>query len=305
LISDIMFNSVFPEREIENERNVILDEITSYKDTPSENIFDEFDEVALLGHPLAHNILGTEKSLAGITRKELIQFHQKHYFSNSPVLFFMGDVPFEAVVKHARLHLGNLQFQHQPSPVYPLIYQPSNKTLKEDTYQTHFITGMPVPGYMSEDKIALLMLNNLLGGPSMNSLLNMSLREKNGIAYNVESTYMSYAQAGTISIYFGTDEKNMAKSKRLVYRELERLRTKKMSDSKVRQLQQQFYGQVAIARENNENTFLTFGKNILRHNTYNTLANIKEQINRVDANRLFQLANLYLNPESYSTLTIS
>ncbi len=305
LISDITFSSTFPIKEIENERNVILDEITSYKDTPSENIFDEFDELVLKNHPLAHNILGTEKSLAAISHKELQSFHKQQYFNSSPVLFFMGSTPFDVIKALAEIHLGHYTFTPRIEKSTPLVYSPSNIQMEEDTYQWHYITGMPVPGYNSSEKTALLMLNSLLGGPSMNSRLNMSLREKNGIAYNVESSYISYADTGTISIYFGTDEKNMKRSLQLVNRELDKIRNNKLSSNMLTQLQKQFFGQIAIARENKENTFLTFGKNILRHNKVNSIQDLKSKIDQVTSSQLLELANQYLNPENFSNLTIT
>lgn len=304
LISDITFYSTFPEKEMEKERNVILDEISSYKDTPSENIFDEFDELMLKGHSMAHNILGTKKSLKKTDRSKLMDFYKKQYFSNSPVLFFMGNIPYESVLKYATQHLESLELHTFSTKPEILQYTPVHDSIKEDTYQAHFITGMPTIGYAHPDKIAMLMLNNLLGGPSMNSRLNMNLRERNGIAYNVESTYMSYADFGTINVYFGTDTNIMDKSKQIVYKELKKLRDNKLSATQLKQFKTQFYGQVALARESKENLFLNFGKTILRFNRFPMISEVHANIEKVNAEKLLELANQYLDPAQFSSLTI-
>lgn len=304
LICDITFRSSFPEKELENERNVILDEISSYKDTPSENIFDEFDERFLKGHPAAHNILGTEDSLGKMERTNINEFWQNHYHSGEPVFFFMGDISFDQVVKQVEKNTDFLKLKKKDAYVGKLIYTPKTEYITEETYQAHFITGMPTFGYKHQDKVPLLMLSNLLGGSSMNSRLNMSLREKNGIAYNVESTFQAYSDIGTLTIYFGTDEKNLKKSKSIVYRELDKLRSTKLTESKLRQLKAQFYGQIAVGSENKENVFLNFGKNILRHNRYAGIEEIHLKIENTSADKLQELAILYLNPKNYSSLTI-
>lgn len=304
LLCDISFHSTFPENELENERNVILDEISSYKDTPSENIFDEFDERFLKGHPAAHNILGSEESLKNMTQQDIKTFWEQHYHSGSPVFFFMGDIAFDQIVKQIDKHTSHLKLKEGITYSAELQYAPKIEVIEEETYQAHFITGMPTFGYRHPDKVPLQMLCNLLGGSSMNSRLNMSLREKNGIAYNVESTFQPYSDIGTLTIYFGTDESNLKKSKNIVYRELKKLRETQLTDRKLKQLKAQFYGQIAVARENKENVFLNFGKNILRHNYYAPIEKLHIQIENTSAQKLQELANIYLNPVNYSTLTI-
>lgn len=304
LICDISFNSDFPAKELENERNVILDEISSYKDTPSENIFDEFDERFLKGHPAAHNILGTEESLQNMTQNEIRSFWEKYYFSGEPVFFFMGDILFDQVANQVEKFTRHIKLQSNPVYKGILNYTPKNAIITEDTYQAHYITGMPTFGYDHPDKVPLQMLCNILGGASMNSRLNMNLREKNGIAYNVESTYQAYSDIGTIAIYFGTDERNLKKSKAIVYRELQKLRDNRISDHKLKQIKAQFYGQISVSRENKENQFLNFGKNILRFNRYAPTEELHQKIEKTDAKKLQDLANLYFNPKFYSSLTI-
>lgn len=305
LMADITFNSTFPEEEMNKELEVILDEINSYKDSPYESIHDDFEDLIYDGHPLGHNILGTEDILRSFTPDCLSTFVRKNYHTNQTVFFVMGNYSLKKV-----LHIAQRYFSEIPENLGTPVRNghiknaPFSKIQEEDTHQIHYIIGNLAPGVFDEQRHTVYLLNNILGGPGLNSRLNINLRERNGIAYNIESNFTPFTSNGLFTIYFGSDEKNLAKSERIIQTELKKLREKKLTDNQLRIAKRQLIGQLAIGTENKENHFLTFGKSILYYNNFESFAEICEKINSITAQQIIDIANLVLHKNSLSTLII-
>ena len=193
LLSDIVFDATFPEKELEKEKEVVIDEIDSYLDTPSEQIFDDFEELLFPNQPFGANILGTPKKVRSFTQDHVIQFVKKHYVPENMVISYVGKTPFETIKKH----IEHLFTRHiVPLPSVMVSAQHSEKfevKTKKTVHQSHCVTGGIAPSLRSDERIAMSLLNNHLGGPAMSSVLNMALREKNGLTYNNESHYDAYS----------------------------------------------------------------------------------------------------------------
>ncbi len=305
LLTDIVFNSTFPESEVTKEREVIVDEINSYKDSPYESIYDDFEDLLFADHPLGHNILGTKKSLKKIKQKQLVQFINEHYYTNQIVFFVMGDFSFNAVLKKSAEYLEGIgEHLGQPKRIPHTNYKPQQKQAGYKNHQTHCMLGNLGYDLHHNDRLALYMLNNLIGGPAMNSRLNMSLREKHGIAYNIESSYTAYSDTGIWSIYFGTDERNLEKSLRIINKELRALRENALSATQLEKVKKQLIGQLCISHENKENHFLNFGKSILHFNSFESMPETIERIQAITSEQFQAIAIDILNPEKFSSLVI-
>ena len=203
LLFDILFRSTFPERELVKEKDVILDEINSYKDSPSELIFDDFEELLYPNHPFGRNILGTRKTLKRFSRADIFRFIERNYNTDQMVFCSIGNIPFSRVVKLAERYFGSLS--PNPRTTQRLALQPNQPVLKEirkKTYQQHCIVGCRAYHLNHPSRVGMYLLNNVLGGPGQNSRLNLSLRERSGYAYNVESSYTPYTDTGVFNIYF-------------------------------------------------------------------------------------------------------
>ncbi|MDR1938846.1 MAG: insulinase family protein [Tannerellaceae bacterium] len=304
LLTDIIFHSCFPQQEIEKEVDVILDEINTYKDTPSELIFDEFENLLFNGHALGRNILGDEESLMRFTSGSGLSFTRRFYVPSNMVFFSMGRTKPGKIIRLAEEAWSSdfPAITHRRTPPLPLPAQ--NKRECRDTHQTHVITGGRSYNMYECDKkrIPLFLLNNLLGGPGMNSRLNLSLREKNGLVYNVESNITSYTDTGFASIYFGTDPKHTEKAIRLVHKELNRLCDAKLSASQLSAIKKQVTGQLCIASDNKESLFLGLGKQFLHHNRYEPLSELFEKIEAVTAEDILEAANEVFLPARLSSL---
>lgn len=305
LLADITFNSTFPENEMIKEKDVVLDEISSYKDSPYESIHDDFEDQLFSGHPLGHNILGTKKTLKSFTSDNLSQFIRRNYHTNQIVFFVMGDYSFNRVYNLSQRYLSGFA-ANIGTPIRKVheSYKPSFKTDSEDTYQVHYITGNIAPGIHDEKRHTVYVLNNILGGPGMNSRLNLNLREKNGIAYNIESNYTPFTSNGLITIYFGSDKKNLKKSERIIFAELKKLREKQLSANQLNIVKRQLKGQLAISGENRENHFLTFGKSILHYNRFESFSDLIQRIDEITAMEICEVANMYLDNTMMSKLLI-
>ncbi len=292
LLHDITFNSTFPAKEIEKEKEVIIDEINSYKDNPSDLIIDDFEELVFKDDPMGRNILGTPETLEKFGRTDIERFMANNYHTDQMVLCSVGEILPSRLFKLASKYFGavaaNLRVNNRPS-IIP--YTPRRVDKEMDTFQSHIAIGNVAYDLNSSLRPGLLLLNNILGGPGMNSRLNMSLREKNGIAYNIESIYSPYSGTGVFSIYFGTDEENINRSLNIVYRELKKLREKSLGKLQLHNAQRQLKGQITISSENRESLMLSIGKSYLLYNRVDSLEEIYQKIDNITSADLLAIAN--------------
>lgn len=304
LIHDICFNSEFPEKEIKKEKNIIIDEIMSYKDSPSELIFDEFEELVFKDNPLGRNILGSKKSLKNFSRKDIFNFLNSNYPTDEIVISSVGDIKFEKLIKLVSEYFADIPSKTRiRTRISPYNYQPVIKKADRKTHHVHSIIGNIGYNYHDEKRTALHLINNILGGRGMNSRLNMSLREKNGYSYQVESHYSPYSDTGIITIYFSCDKIKYEKSLELVFKELEKLRDKRLGTLQLSKAKKQVLGHLAINAESRENLMLTMGKSILLFNKFENLEDISKKINAVTASDILFISNEIFLSDHLSILT--
>jgi predicted Zn-dependent peptidase len=302
-MSDIVFNSDFPEKEMEKEKEVIIDEINSYKDTPSEMIFDEFDELVFPNNPIGRNILGEKEKLKSFAREDILQFIRSNYNTDQIIVSSVGNIMFSKLIKQFDKYFGHIPEKSTPiKRIHYSEYLPVYKENQYNTFQSHCIIGNVAYNIKDEKRFILNLLNNVLGGPGLNSRLSMSLREKNGFVYNIDSTYTPYSDTGVISIYFGTDKADIEISIKAVLKELKKLKTKPLTDSQLIKAKRQILGQIAISLENNENLMLSMGKSYMIFNKVDSLEEISRKYNIIKARELQDVANDLFNKEKLSYL---
>ncbi len=304
LFSDLLFNSTFPEKELEKEKEVIVDEINSYKDSPAELIFDDFEELIFNTHPIARNILGTKKNLKKFNKDSVRKFICENYHTNQMVVCSVGNIRFEKIVDLLKKHFEIIEANIRKNGRYKFFgYLPVEKKLKKSTYQTHCIVGNTAYNLKNENRIPLVLLNNILGGPGLNSRLNLSLREKYGYAYNTESFYTPYTDTGIIGIYFGTDKVNLNKSLGIVKKELDKLKSRKLGKLQLHKAKRQLIGQLAIASENYSNLMINIGRSYMVFDKVDTLDKINQKIEAITAEILIEIANEIFDQKQLSILT--
>jgi predicted Zn-dependent peptidase len=292
LISDLLINSTFPAKELEREKEVVIEEINSYKDSPSELIFDEFEEILFDGHPIARNILGTPELIKTFSKRSILKFMDENYHTDQMVLSSVGNIPMSKFVRLCEKYFGHIPEKirsKKRSDDYH--YLPEKRVLQKDTFQAHCIIGNLAPSIFSPQRMQMVLLNNILGGPSMNSRLNMALRERNGMAYNVESGYTGYFDTGEFSVYFGTDKENLDQALWLVNKEFRTMKEKLMGIVQLSRAKKQLIGQLAISTENREDLMLSIGKSFLFFNRVDSLETIFKKIEQIESRDILEIAN--------------
>ncbi|MGC6429249.1 MAG: M16 family metallopeptidase [Flavobacteriales bacterium] len=291
LLSDIIFHSTFPTKELNKEKTVIIDEINSYKDNPSEQIFDDFEENIFKDHPIGNNILGTPKNVKSFDKKKVLDFIKRNYLTHEMVICSIGNIEFEKLIRYVEKYFGDIEQSKHKNIRSPFKnHTPFNLQFKHNGYQTHLKLGTIAYDANNENKTALILLNNILGGPGMNSKLNLSIREKHGLAYSVESHYTPYSDTGIFSIYLASDKQNIKQCISLVKKELAILCKKPLGPKQLKKGKLQLIGQIAIGQESEVNLMLSIGKSILLYNKVDTFEEIKNKINNVTSKQLQQVA---------------
>ena len=298
LISDLVVNSQFPENEIKKECEVIIDEIQSYEDSPSELIFDDFENLLFDGHPLGHHILGKKSTLKSFDTAKGKSFLEQFYVAENMVFFSMSNTNFQQVIKITEKYLRFVPVQktHILREKPPVI---SAREIhkKKKTHLSHVIIGGRSYDMYNENRYPLFLLNNLLGGPGMNSRLNVVLREKNGLAYQIESNITSYTDTGVFSIYFGTDPKNRERAISLIEKEIANVCSNKLTTTQLSSAKKQAIGQLGVSSDHKEGLFLGLGKSFLHYDCYETLPAVFARIDCITAEQILETANEILHPE--------
>ncbi len=303
LLSDIFFNSQFPEKELKREKEVIVEEINSYQDSPSELIFDDFDELVFDGHPIARTILGTYDSVRSFKQQNILNFIDRNYHTDQLVISSVGNIPFKRLQFLIERYFGSAPARlRQHSRTRFDAYRPLDRKVEKDTYQTHCVVGNLAYDSAHPKRVVMILLNNLLGGQGMNSRLNLSLRERKGMAYNIESTYSAFSDTGLFNVYFGTDTENFEKALQVVFKEFALLRSQKLGTLQLTRAKKQLIGQLAIAGENREDLMLAIGKSYLLYNRVDPMSLVFEKIESVTAAQLLDVANEILDPGQISSL---
>lgn len=308
VLTDIVFHSQYPQQEIDKEVEVICDEIESYNDSPAELIYDEFENILFEGHPLGHNILGKAEQLRTYTTKDALRFVHRYYRPDNAIFFAYGDIDFKRLVKSLEFRIESLEFataipetkEHNNSKLSILNSQLITKDL--GTHQSHVMLGTRAYDIHHPLRIPLYLLNNILGGTGMNARLNLSLRERNGLVYTVESTMVSYSDTGIWSVYFGCDPHDVKKCLHLVRRELDKVMQKPLSDTQLRNAKRQLKGQIAIACDNHEQFALDFGKSFLHYGWEKDITHLYDSIDKVTAEDIQKVANELFATEKLTTL---
>ena len=316
VLTDIVFHSQYPQHEIDKEVEVICDEIESYNDSPAELIYDEFENLLFKGHPLGHNILGKAEQLRTYTTADALRFVQRNYRPEQMVFFVYGDINFKRLISSPKFmdvpsgkaERGEIKRGLNEMINPPICSDPQppslggTYTIEKSTHQAHVMMGCQAYAYNDPRRMALYLLNNILGGPGMNARLNLSLRERHGLVYTVESTMVTYGDTGVWSIYFGCDHHDINRCRRLVRHELDRLMQKPLSQRQLMIAKRQLKGQLAIACDNREQFALDFGRSYLHHGHERDLNALYRRIDALTAEELQAIACELFAPDHMTTL---
>lgn len=310
LLFELAVCPTFPDNEINIEKGVVIDEIQSYKDTPSEDIYDKFEEMLFKGHPLSGNILGTKASVRKISRDELMKFVKERFQPSKMAFSIVADIDEKAMEKYVR-KLSDKYFPQQNADeghvcqveAQTFSAETFDITLNKRNHQANCIIGGLAPSlYEEHERLSTVLLCNILGGPANNSILNAVLREKNGWVYGVECSYTQYADTGIVAISLGCDKHNLDRCINAIYKEIGKLQETLMSDRKLKSAKKQLLGQLAISGDNGETQCLSMGKGLLSFGKLNSGKENKELIESITAEDIRNMARRIFDKEKLSKL---
>ena len=295
LLTDIVFHSTYPQAEIDREVEVICDEIDSFKDSPSELIFDEFESLVFEGCDLGRDILGEADRLRQYRTADALRFTRAHYRPDNAVFYIYGQVDFCRAIRQLERLMATSEAvlsPHEPAPTPSALILPPARTVYRDrgTHQAHVLLGCPTYGGRHPHRFALLLLNNILGGPGMNARLNMLMRERAGLVYTVESNYSTYIDVGLWTVYFGCDTDDVDRCLRLVRRELQRMIDQPLTPRQLQAAKKQFIGQIGISREARESYAIGLGKTYAHYDTWRDLDALAQEVDALTSEELQTVA---------------
>lgn len=313
LLLELATCPTFPENEINTEKGVVIDEIHSYKDTPSEDIYDKFEEMLFEGHPLSGPILGTTASVKKINHDELIRFVKEKFRPEKMAFTVVADID-EKKMERDVLKLAEKFFGKVETPVSPVIQSGCDKaeeirtvkfekSLNKRNHQANCVIGGQAPSlYQERERLATVLLCNILGGPASNSILNSVLREKNGWVYGVECSYTQYSDTGMVVISLGCDKSNLDKCLAAISKEISKLQDAPLSDRKLKAAKKQLMGQLAISSDNGETQCLSMGKSLLAYGKITGDRKTKDLIDAITAEDVREMAQTIFDPDKLSRL---
>ncbi len=322
LLFDVVFHSKYPQEEMDKEVEVVIDEIESYNDSPSELIYDDFEAMLFQGHPLGRSILGNAERLRAYKTEDVQSYTSRLYVPSNAVLFVYGNVSDKEIMKQIRkedppqpsLQGGRASINRLSGHIGSTSYSPpyregvgvgpvsGSHIIHKDTHQAHIMMGARAFGGTHPKHLALFLANNILGGPGLSSRLNLALREKRGLVYTVESTLTTYTDTGVWAIYFGCDHHDAEKCKRIVKRELQRLCDAPLSEKALNAAKRQIIGQIALSYDNFESVAIGMGKRMLHYGRTQTKEQFIARIQALTAEQVWDAAREIFNPENLTIL---
>ncbi|RYG12663.1 MAG: insulinase family protein, partial [Chitinophagaceae bacterium] len=304
LFNDIVFHSVFPIDELDKEKGVILDEITSYLDQPEEAINDDFEDMLFANHALGRNILGTPDTVMNLDQRHIKDFLKSNYRTDQIIVAVLGNYSFQKLSKIGEKYFAtvpeNTAVSRRKPPVKNL---PQHVRLNKQIMQAHSMIGVQTYSLHHPYKAGLLLLNNILGGNGMSSVLNLQIREKYGIAYTIESNYSPLSDTGIFALYFGTDKEKVDRATSLIFKEFKKIRSTKMSEVQLQKAKNKFIGQIALGEENRIGLIISMAKSLIDYQKIDSLETVFNKIRAVSANDMNEIANEVLDEKSLSSLT--
>ena len=292
LLADVVFHSTFPDKELDKEREVILDEINTYRDSPNDDIYDTFEDLIFADSELGHNILGTPRSLKGIDSAAIHRFRQRTHTTDKMVFASIGNISPNRIKEIAERYLGcYAPTKREFERVAPVVVAPFEKVLNKRTHQAHCIIGARAYNLADKRRLPYALLTNILGGPCANSRLNVSVRERNGLTYNIGASYSSLSDCGLASIYFSSDHENSDRCREIIAEEIKKLQTTALTPRQLSMAKRQFIAQLAIVNEGAEGYMMGVGKSLLAYGEVDTLEESYRKINAVTASEIMEVAN--------------
>lgn len=304
LFNDIVFHSTFPEDEMDKEKSVILDEISSYLDQPEEAIYDDFEDLVFAGHPLGRNILGSPETVSNISQADIHQFIKENYHTDKIIIAVLGNYSLNKLIKTGDKYYSEIpENLHKDTRKAPEKAPLAKVILEKPISQAHVMLGAQAYSLHHPYKTGLLLLNNIVGGTGMSSILNLQIREKYGIAYTIETGYSPLSDTGIFTLYFGTDKEKVDRALSLIFKEFKKLKDQPLTEVQLQKAKNKFIGQIALGEENRIGLIISMAKSLIDYNHIEDLQAVFSRIQSVTTNDMANITHEILDESNLSALT--
>lgn len=303
LLADIYLNSTFDPAEIEREKQVVLEEIKMYEDTPDELIHDLFSQTVYEGHPLGQAVIGTSGVIKGFDREKVVRFFSGHYTPDRTVIACAGKIRHKEVLNKTRELFGDYQAPNQDSIVQPPQIKPQLRGEERDLEQVHLCLGGKGLSYTSEDRFSLFLLNTILGG-SMSSRLFEEIREKRGLAYAVYSYLNSFRDGGLFTVYVGTSQETCYETIEIILKEFARLKKERVKAKELKKAKEHFRGALLLSLEDTGARMSRLAKQEIYFQRHIGIDEILKKVDQVSPGQIQSLANSLFQQDTLAMASI-
>ena len=304
VLSDMVLAPSFPAKELEKEKDVVLEEMKMYRDNPEDHVFDLFEAGVYNGHALARPILGQPDAVKSFSRSTVLDFVARQYAPERIVVAVAGNVDHDSATREIAQIFGRLAAKpYRRRRARPAAYEPSRTVVPIPTEQAHLVIGGRGPGLHDDDRLPLMVLNTLLGG-GMSSRLNLRIRERYGFCYQIYSFMNLYVDTGDWGVYVGTDASRVDRSRKLIHRELDSLVQKRIGPRELSQAKSQVKGAIMLGLESMNTRMMRLGRQELFYNRFVSLDDAIEHIDAVSADELRSVAELLFDQSKYSEVLL-
>ncbi|WP_289136416.1 pitrilysin family protein [uncultured Brevibacillus sp.] len=288
VLSDMYFNSVFDSEELEKEKNVVIEEISMYEDTPDDLVHDLIAQASYGKHPLGYSILGTEEVLKSLKRDDLLSYIDQRYLPTNTVITVAGNFE-ESLIEDIKKRFSGFNRKSNDVTLTTPDFTANVISQHKATEQAHLCISLPGFQVGHPDVYSLILLNNVLGG-SMSSRLFQEIREERGLAYSVYSYHSSYKEAGTFTIYTGTASEHVGQVFDIVSHVLRDVADHGITDKELNKGKEQLKGSLMLSLESTNSRMSRLGKNELLVERHLTLDEMLAKIDKVTHESVHEVA---------------
>jgi len=303
VLADMLQNSKFTQKDINKEAQVVIDELKDIEDSPEELIFDKFENNIFSGSSLKHPIIGNEKNIASFNHSSLVDYIEKKYNRSKFVIVAVGAVDHDRIVELTEKYIYKIHNGKGKRKEIGKLKPIKNQTINKEVQQVHQILGIPTFGYNNDNRRIINVLSHILGEGS-SSRLFQSLREKNGIAYQINSFLNSFYDISSFGIYCSTSLKSAERAESIIMREFDKLRNKKVSQKELKRAKEYIKGNLLMNLESTTNRMLRIGATMLYYGKIKPVDKTVQEIDSVKSEEILDFANKYLKKNSIVKVVI-
>ncbi len=303
VLTDIYLNSVFDPTEIEREKQVVLEELKMYEDSPDELAYDTLIENIWSGHPLGHKIIGTTETIENFSQEKIIKYMSENYTSDRLIIAVAGNINTEEVIQKLQQKLGHIKPIKSEIEESKILYNTHTIHKYKDIEQLHVCIGTKGPSIIDEDRYVFAVIDSILGG-GMSSKLFQELREKRGLAYSIGSYELMYKEGGIFGVYAGISPHNLKDLVKYTLQEFDKFKDGQITDQDIDRAKEHLKGSMLLSLEAVKNRMMRLSRNEIYFQRSIDAQEIINSVNKVSKEQIIAISKDIFNREKMSIVAI-